>query len=39
MRATGFGIRSPKDNYGELLYPMTTSSGKNLGMYKKSLSD
>ena len=39
MRATGFGIRSPKDNYGELLYPMTTSNGVKLDMYKKSLSE
>ena len=39
MRATGFGIRSPKDNYGELLYPMTTSTGNRLDMYKKSLSE
>jgi len=39
MRATGFGIKSPKDHTGEFLFPMRKMDGTCLDMNHKSISE
>ena len=39
MRATGFGIKSPKDFSGDYLFPMRKGDGTILDMNYKSISE
>jgi len=39
MRATGFGIKSPKDASGEFLFPIRKADGTILEMNYKSITE
>jgi hypothetical protein len=39
MRATGFGIKSPKDASGEFLYPVRKADGTILDLTYKSITE
>lgn len=39
MRATGFGIKSPKDFTGEFLFPMRKADGTILDITHKTISE